>query len=32
MIVFSWLSERKPHDVSSWLTTVRAPGVDAGDD
>ena len=31
MIVFGWLSERKPRDVSSWLTTVRAPGVDDGE-
>ena len=31
MVVFSWLGDRKPRDVSSWLTTVRAPGVDEDD-
>ena len=31
MIVFGWLSERKPRDVASWLTRVRAPGVDDGE-
>lgn len=31
MIVFGWLSDRKPRDVSSWLTTVRAPGMDEDD-
>ena len=32
MVVFGWLADRKPRDVSSWLTTVRTPGLDAGDD
>ena len=31
MVVFGWLSDRKPRDVSSWLTMVRAPGVDDDD-
>jgi soluble lytic murein transglycosylase len=26
-IVFGWLGDRKPRDVSSWLTTVRPAGV-----
>jgi soluble lytic murein transglycosylase len=31
MIVFGWLDERKPRDVSGWLGTIRAPTpADAG--
>jgi len=30
MIVFGWLSDRKPRDLSKWLGTVRAP--DTGGD
>ena len=32
MVVFSWLTERKPKDVTSWLTNVRTPTLDAADD
>jgi soluble lytic murein transglycosylase len=29
MIVFGWLDERKPRDVTSWLGTVRPPETSA---
>jgi len=29
-LVFSWLGDRKPRDVSDWLGTVRPPATDAG--
>jgi soluble lytic murein transglycosylase len=29
MIVFGWLTERKPRDVASWLGTVRPLALDA---
>jgi len=32
MIVFGWLTERKPRDVASWLGTVRPLAVDAAAD
>ncbi len=28
MIVFGWLSDRKPRDVSGWLGTIHAPNAD----
>jgi soluble lytic murein transglycosylase len=28
-LVFSWLGDRKPRDVSDWLGTVRPPVTDA---
>jgi soluble lytic murein transglycosylase len=28
-LVFDWLEERKPRDVSNWLGTVRSPSTDA---
>lgn len=28
-VVFGWLDERKPQDVSRWLTSIRTPAVDA---
>jgi len=28
-VVFGWLDERKPQDVTRWLTQIRAPAVDA---
>jgi hypothetical protein len=27
MIVFGWLSDRKPRDVSGWLGTIHAPNA-----
>jgi soluble lytic murein transglycosylase len=28
-LVFAWLNDRKPRDVSGWVGTIRAPAVDA---
>jgi soluble lytic murein transglycosylase len=28
-LVFAWLNDRKPRDVSSWLGTIQAPAADA---
>lgn len=28
-LVFGWLKERKPRDVSNWLSTIQAPATDA---
>jgi soluble lytic murein transglycosylase len=28
-VVFAWLEDRKPRDVSGWLGTIRSPAVDA---
>ncbi len=28
-LVFGWLKERKPRDVSNWLGTIQAPAADA---
>ena len=28
-LVFGWLKERKPRDVSNWLSTIQAPAADA---
>jgi soluble lytic murein transglycosylase len=28
MIVFGWLSDRKPRDVSGWIGTIHAPNAD----
>lgn len=28
-LVFAWLADRRPRDVSSWLGTIQAPAVDA---
>ena len=28
-LVFAWLNDRKPRDVSDWLTTIQTPAVDA---
>jgi soluble lytic murein transglycosylase len=28
-LVFAWLDDRKPREVSNWLGTVRRPAVDA---
>jgi soluble lytic murein transglycosylase len=28
-LVFAWLEDRRPRDVSSWLSTIQAPAVDA---
>ena len=32
MIVFGWLGDRKPRDVSGWLGTIRAPNAGNDDD
>jgi soluble lytic murein transglycosylase len=32
MIVFRWLGERKPRDVSGWLGTIRAPATSSDDE
>jgi soluble lytic murein transglycosylase len=31
MIVFGWLADRKPRDVSGWLGTIRASGSNQDD-
>ena len=28
-LVFAWLDDRKPRDVSSWLSHIESPAVDA---
>jgi soluble lytic murein transglycosylase len=28
-LVFAWLADRKPRDVSNWLGTIKTPAVDA---
>ncbi len=32
MIVFGWLGDRKPRDVSGWLGTIHAPNASNDDD
>jgi soluble lytic murein transglycosylase len=29
-LVFEWLEDRKPRDVSDWLGQLRVPGLEAG--